>query len=105
MTGAPKERTVKIISELEEAARGPYSGALGYIGLGDEFDLSVVIRTAVCSGSTVRIGAGGAITVKSDPAEELEEMKVKYRPIMRALEAVQTRFYAIARQAPTQKAA
>ena len=105
MTGAPKERTVKIISELEEAARGPYSGALGYIGLGDEFDLSVVIRTAVCSGSTVRIGAGGAITVKSDPAEELEEMKVKYRPIMRALEASQTRFYAIARQAPAQKTA
>jgi para-aminobenzoate synthetase len=74
MTGAPK---LEIIGELENRARGPYSGALGYFSATGAVDLSVVIRTAVFDGSAVSIGAGGAIVLDSLPEQEFAEMLTK----------------------------
>jgi para-aminobenzoate synthetase len=77
MTGAPKLRTMEIIDELEGEARGPYSGAIGYLGLGGGCDLSVAIRTVVLDGESATIGAGGAIVLDSDPEREHAEMLLK----------------------------
>jgi para-aminobenzoate synthetase len=77
MTGAPKLRTMEIIDELEGEARGVYSGAVGYFGLGGGCDLSVAIRTIVLDEGRATIGAGGAIVVQSDPGAEFEEMLLK----------------------------
>jgi para-aminobenzoate synthetase len=79
MTGAPKRRTMEIIDELEGAARGVYSGAIGWFGHGGACDLSVAIRTIVLDGERASVGAGGAIVIDSDPAEELDELLLKAR--------------------------
>jgi para-aminobenzoate synthetase len=86
MTGAPKKRTMEIIDQLEGEARGVYSGAIGYLGLSGGCDLNIVIRTVVMDGETTTLGVGGAIVMQSDAEEEYEEILLKGRAPMQAID-------------------
>ncbi|VVT49362.1 uncharacterized protein SAPINGB_P002233 [Magnusiomyces paraingens] len=91
MTGAPKIRSVEILRDLEDRMpRGIYSGVSGYWSVLDEGDWSVVIRSAFQykgEGENVwRIGAGGAITILSDPEDEWHEMSIKLESALQAFE-------------------
>lgn len=88
MTGAPKLRSVQLLSALEGAPRGVYSGALGMFGYDGAVSLSIVIRTAVLAAGRWTIGAGGAIVLDSDPDAEIAEVRLKARALRRALARV-----------------
>ena len=45
VSGAPKVRALEIIDELEPVSRGPYAGAVGYVGFDGDMDLAIVIRS------------------------------------------------------------
>jgi para-aminobenzoate synthetase component I len=86
MTGAPKVRAMQIIEELEPVKRGVYSGVIGYFDLNGDFDLSVVIRSAMIVNKRIQIQAGGAIVADSNPEAELEETYAKTLALRSVLE-------------------
>ncbi|ABS63183.1 para-aminobenzoate synthase, subunit I [Parvibaculum lavamentivorans DS-1] len=87
VTGAPKKRAMEIIAELEPTTRGPYCGAVGYLGANGGMDTAISIRTLVVKGDRVTFQAGGGIVADSDPASEYEETLAKARDMRRALGA------------------
>lgn len=99
MTGAPKLRSIDILNEMElDKSRGPYSGCMGYISLNGCMDLNIIIRTAILTPRNVSaensnsndweisIGAGGAITALSESQEEFDEMILKSKAIIDAVQ-------------------
>ncbi|WP_395698579.1 aminodeoxychorismate synthase component I [Methylocella sp.] len=87
ITGAPKLRAMEIIAELERFARGPYCGAIGYLGFNGMMDLNIVIRTAAFRRGACVVQAGGGIVTASDPASEYVETLDKARRIFQAFGA------------------
>src|SRR5580704_1383222 len=83
--GAPKIRAMEIIDELEPVARGPYTGALGYLGFNRESQLAITIRTAICREGTAYFHAGAGIVADSNPEAEYEETLAKARGFLAAL--------------------
>jgi para-aminobenzoate synthetase / 4-amino-4-deoxychorismate lyase len=85
VTGAPKVRTTRIIADLEDSARGPYCGAIGYLapaGSGEpRASFNVAIRTVVLDAQTrtAEYGVGGGITHDSSASGEYEEIVAKAR--------------------------
>jgi para-aminobenzoate synthetase component 1 len=79
ITGAPKLRAMEILERLETVRRGPYTGALGWIGPDGAMATSVIIRTFVADGRRLSLNVGGGITWRSDPAEEWAETVAKAR--------------------------
>jgi para-aminobenzoate synthetase component 1 len=85
ITGAPKFRAMEIIDELEPISRGPYCGAIGYLGFNRESQLSIAIRTAVCTAGKIHFNVGAGIVADSDPAAEYEETLAKAAGFLAAL--------------------
>jgi para-aminobenzoate synthetase/4-amino-4-deoxychorismate lyase len=78
VTGAPKKRTMEIISELELHDRGLYCGSIGLFEPNGNFQLNVVIRTLeINANRQVRIGIGSGITIDSQASKEWQECSVK----------------------------
>ena len=73
ITGAPKKRAMEIIRELEQAPRGIYCGAIGWLGYNGESSFNIAIRTLVRNGDQLIYQVGAGIVADSDPEKEYEE--------------------------------
>ncbi len=89
VSGAPKIRAMEIIEELEHVRRGPYAGAVGYLGFSGSMDLAIAIRTLCQKADMLYLQAGAGIVADSVPENEWKETLNKGRALMRAIEEVQ----------------
>jgi anthranilate/para-aminobenzoate synthase component I len=85
VTGTPKQRALELIEELEDAPRGVYTGALGFVDRAGGLSLAVAIRSAVVCDQHVEYFAGGGIVWGSDPERELAETELKAQVFLRPI--------------------
>jgi anthranilate synthase component 1 len=87
VSGAPKVRAMEIISELEESARGPYAGALGYFSFNRCCDFAIVIRSIFINENDAYIQSGAGIVMDSIPTNEYLETEHKAGALFSAMQA------------------
>lgn len=85
ITGAPKIACIRRLAELENEARGPYTGSMGFIDTNGNMDLNILIRTLIQRGSHICFHAGGGIVADSLQTDEFLETRHKCRALMEAL--------------------
>ncbi len=89
VSGAPKIRAIEILDALEPEARGPYSGAIGYLSFTGDLDTCITIRTLCVrpgeGAAEVSVTAGAGIVADSDPALEQRETENKAAALLAAV--------------------
>ncbi|MBL0199875.1 MAG: anthranilate synthase component I family protein [Chitinophagaceae bacterium] len=88
MTGAPKKKVMELIEQYEQTKRGLFSGAIGYVKPGGDFDFNVVIRSILYNAACKYLSfqTGGGITYNSNPVLEYEESLLKASAMIKVLE-------------------
>jgi menaquinone-specific isochorismate synthase len=84
--GTPTGAALELIRELEHMDRERYAGPVGWVDADGNGEWGIALRCAQLSGRTARLFAGCGIVAGSDPAAELAEAQVKFRPMRGALE-------------------
>jgi anthranilate synthase component 1 len=90
LTGAPKIRAMQIIAELEQQARGPYGGCVGYFSFSGNLDCCITIRTALVRGGKAWVQAGGGWVNDSVPELEFQETVNKATAMLKAVAMART---------------
>ena len=85
ITGAPKIRAMQIIQELEPDKRSIYCGSIGYIGVRQDMDTNICIRTVLAEKNHLFCWAGGGIVLDSDISAEYQESLDKVAKILPVL--------------------
>lgn len=82
ISGCPKRRAVKILSELEGYRRGIYTGCVGYISDHGQMDLNIAIRTLEQREGQIQAAFGGGIVFDSEASREYAECFAKAKPFV-----------------------
>jgi anthranilate synthase component 1 len=90
LSGAPKVRAMQIISEMEQTARGPYGGCVGYFSFNGNLDCCITIRTALIKDGKAYIQAGGGWVNDSTPEGEYQETVNKAKAMLKAIALAET---------------
>ncbi|MDM7883735.1 isochorismate synthase [Curtobacterium sp. RHCKG23] len=86
VAGTPTNVAVRLVAELEGVDRGRYAGPVGWLGANGDGEWMLALRSArIDADGTVRAWAGAGIVAGSDPAREVAETALKFRPVRDAL--------------------
>ena len=86
VAGTPTDVAVRLVAELEGVDRGRYAGPVGWLGANGDGEWMLALRSArIDADGTVRAWAGAGIVAGSDPAREVAETALKFRPVRDAL--------------------
>lgn len=88
ITGAPKIRAMEIIDELEPHRRNIYCGSIAYVGIRNDMDSSICIRTLLAEQNNLYCWAGGGIVLDSEANDEYQESLDKVSKILPSLAAM-----------------
>ena len=88
VSGAPKIRAMEIIADLEPHGRGPYAGAVGYIGSGGVLDTAIALRSVVVLDGRAYLQAAAGVVADSTPDEEAREIDNKLAAAVDAITRV-----------------
>ena len=70
ITGAPKQRAIEIIDEIENYSRGIYTGSMGLITGNGNMIFNIAIRTLTLNNKTITYPVGGGIVWDSNYEDE-----------------------------------
>ncbi|NRA42715.1 MAG: chorismate-binding protein [Pseudomonadales bacterium] len=87
ITGAPKQRAMQIINQLENFDRQIYCGSVFLASCHQRFDSNIAIRTLLCdkAAQTVHAWAGGGIVKDSELLSEYQECNNKIDKLLNAI--------------------
>lgn len=90
LSGAPKYMAMQLIDRYENAGRGFYSGAIGYMGFNGDFNHAIMIRSFMSRHNVLHYQAGAGIVADSDPQSELTEVNNKIMALRKAIEMAES---------------
>ena len=87
VAGTTRAAALKVIERLESFDRLRYAGPVGWIGADGDGEWAIALRGAQydAEAATITAFAGCGIVAESEPAAELAETELKFRPIIDAL--------------------
>ena len=85
VSGIEKAAALAWIDRLEEEARGPYAGAVGWINASGAADFTIALRSAFQYGGAIHLSAGAGIVAESDPDLEYGESQSKMRAMLHSI--------------------
>ncbi|MCJ7726799.1 MAG: isochorismate synthase [Acidimicrobiia bacterium] len=80
--GHPSREAIAYQAKLEQIDRGWYAGGIGWADASGDGEIAVALRCALVRGERAVLYAGNGIVVGSDPDAEVEETRLKLRPLL-----------------------
>ncbi len=80
--GIPRAEAVQFIEKTEGIDRGWYAGGIGWADGSGDGEIAIGLRCALLRGDTAIAYAGSGIVADSVPVDELDETRLKLRPML-----------------------
>jgi isochorismate synthase len=85
--GTPRNAALAFVDKIEGIDRGWYAGGIGWLTAGGDATFAIPLRCALIRGNTASLYAGAGIVGESRPESELDETRLKFRPMLSILTA------------------